>query len=241
MRIFLKGAKSQSCQKLDFSYTSFPNIWEQTFTLLFALMFTYLTAQSLLTYSLVNDNALLVWTSALSMLVMYLPSILRQVSLAPSEHPAARLYFILPLIVIFTSWSIAIISEQCGLNTWLVDVTGTPEMQEVVDAMSSSQDGSTRFALIVTALIVAPIGEECFFRGFLYTTLRQQARPIAAAIIAGAYFGAVHISLLQMLPLTVFGIMQCLIYERCRTLWIPILTHFTFNALNCLFVLLSVS
>ena len=36
----------------------------------------------------------------------------------------------------------------------------------------------------------------------------------------------------------VFGVVQCIAYEKARSLWLPIMIHFIFNALNVAGVLL---
>lgn len=129
--------------------------------------------------------------------------------------------------------------EQAGLYTWLNATTGCPEQQEVVSELMESSV-SEQLLLIFAAVVMAPICEEAFFRGFLFNILRHCCGCVLpAALMAGLAFGVIHGSLAQMLPLTIFGFVQCLIYARCRTLCVPMAVHAVFNGLAVLNMLLA--
>jgi membrane protease YdiL (CAAX protease family) len=88
------------------------------------------------------------------------------------------------------------------------------------------------FALIVAGvlvIVIAPIAEEFFFRGFFYRALRTRFRIPTAALIGGLVFGAIHFTgsdTLSILPiLGVLGVVFCLVYERTGTLFAPIALH----------------
>jgi membrane protease YdiL (CAAX protease family) len=92
-------------------------------------------------------------------------------------------------------------------------------------------DKST-FALIVAGILViviAPIAEEFFFRGFFYRALRTRFRVLTAALIDGVVFGAIHFTgsdTLSILPiLGILGFVFCLVYERTGSLFAPIALH----------------
>lgn len=91
------------------------------------------------------------------------------------------------------------------------------------------------FAILVGVL--APIGEEFFFRGFLYRALRNGLGVLGAAIVSGLLFGALHIDsssterLLQVVPLAVLGISFALLYQWTGTLYSTIALHATNNSI----------
>lgn len=91
------------------------------------------------------------------------------------------------------------------------------------------------FVLMVGAL--APFAEEFFFRGLIYRALRNSIGIVAAALVSGLLFGAMHIDsgsserLLQVVPLAVLGISFALLYEWTGTLYSTIALHATNNAL----------
>jgi len=84
------------------------------------------------------------------------------------------------------------------------------------------------------AMIVAPIAEECFFRGLLQTTMVDLFRSRWAAIVlASAAFGAVHIGQPHVVPALIFlGVLLGYAYERTGGLLAPILIHAMFNLKN---------
>lgn len=217
-------------------YSNFPNIWEQLYVLLFVIADVYLSAITTLGKADPDDNGYTAWLPMLFMLLLYLPFILRLMALPPGGRCRPASFIFLPIIAIGATYSAAAFLQCTGLGDWLIGATGSPESQEVVEEMQNAEGLNAIGSVLFGSLIVAPIGEECAFRGFLYTTLRRQAGSVLAALAAGLFFGAVHMSLPQMLPLSVFGIAQCWVYEKCRTLWVPIATHFIFNLFATLVV-----
>jgi membrane protease YdiL (CAAX protease family) len=95
----------------------------------------------------------------------------------------------------------------------------------------------------VAVVVLAPIGEEFFFRGFFYAALRggigramggrRWPAVIGAAVLSGGFFGLVHIEpkALDLIPvLAVLGIVFCLVYELTGTLYATISLHALVNA-----------
>jgi membrane protease YdiL (CAAX protease family) len=97
-------------------------------------------------------------------------------------------------------------------------------------------DDSTT-ALVFVALLVcvaAPIAEELFFRGFLFTALRRWIGVIGGAVVTGAVFGGIHAGSADpvfLVPLGVFGLLLCLLYQRTGSLIPCIVLHALNNAL----------
>jgi len=98
-------------------------------------------------------------------------------------------------------------------------------------------DNST--AALVGAMIVvcvlAPIAEEFLFRGFIFTALRGWAGPLAAAVMTGLLFGAIHLDpdrpVAFLVPLGFFGFVLCLIYAKTGSLYPCIALHALNNAI----------
>ena len=91
---------------------------------------------------------------------------------------------------------------------------------------------------IATALalvVVAPVGEEFFFRGFVYAALRNRLSVLWATLVTGSLFGLVHLASGAASPtavpvLALAGFALCLLYERTRSLYPNIALHMTMNA-----------
>ena len=116
---------------------------------------------------------------------------------------------------------------------WAVSL-GLEEQQTLPDELGAG--GSLVNALVVIGLVtvIAPLGEELFFRGFFYGALRNWRGPALAAILSGAVFGGVHLGsspVGYLVPLAFFGIGLCLLYEWTGSLYPPIALHALNNSI----------
>jgi hypothetical protein len=112
------------------------------------------------------------------------------------------------------------------------------EPQAVAQALALHR-GPVALALDLVAIaVLTPLAEELLFRGVLFTGLRQRVAFVPAALVATALFTVVHEP--QAWPgVFVLGFGLALAYERTRTLWAPIATHATVNALPLVLIALS--
>ncbi|MGB0564356.1 MAG: lysostaphin resistance A-like protein [Spirulinaceae cyanobacterium] len=90
-----------------------------------------------------------------------------------------------------------------------------------------------------TAAIAAPVFEEIMFRGFLLPSLTRYLPTWGAIGITGLVFAIAHLSLAELLPLTVLGCILGFVYGRSRNLLACIALHSLWNSgtLVSLFVL----
>jgi membrane protease YdiL (CAAX protease family) len=82
--------------------------------------------------------------------------------------------------------------------------------------------------LAVIAVVVAPIVEELFFRGFVFTAMRDKLDPVWAAIATGILFGLVHAfgSPIGFLPpLALLGTLLCIVYWKTGSIYPTIALH----------------
>ena len=96
------------------------------------------------------------------------------------------------------------------------------------------------FLVSLAVIVVAPVTEEFFFRAFFYRALRTRMAVWAAALIDGLVFGALHFqgadSAIILPVIAVFGVGQCLVYERTGSLFAVIAIHAAFNTVAMLAV-----
>ncbi len=85
-------------------------------------------------------------------------------------------------------------------------------------------------AVVVLAVIVAPVAEEIMFRGVLYTGLRDRFSPVSAAIVSSAVFAVFHGEPFVFLPIFALGLMLAWLTETTRSVWPGIVGHAVFNA-----------
>jgi membrane protease YdiL (CAAX protease family) len=95
-------------------------------------------------------------------------------------------------------------------------------------------------AVALATIVVAPVAEEIFFRAFFYRSLRTRLPVWSAALIDGIVFGSLHfqgVDTAIILPvIALFGVGQCLVYERTGSLFAVIAIHAAFNT----FAMLSI-
>jgi membrane protease YdiL (CAAX protease family) len=103
------------------------------------------------------------------------------------------------------------------------------------------------FGIAVTtvyAIAIAPMGEELFFRGILFRSLRDRHGFRVAALGSGVAFGLIHYipgpavdALLLMIVMVFTGAALAYIYERRGTIVAPIAAHVTFNVIGLALIL----
>jgi membrane protease YdiL (CAAX protease family) len=107
--------------------------------------------------------------------------------------------------------------------------------QSVTEDLGADQSTAKLILAGFVVIVVAPIGEEFFFRGFFYRALRSRLTVLVAAAIDGIVFGLIHFSgsdTLDLLPVLGFlGFVFCLVYERTKTLYTVIALHSLNNSI----------
>ena len=89
---------------------------------------------------------------------------------------------------------------------------------------------------IVLAVLMAPLLEEIFFRGFCYTSFRRIFSPTNAALLTAFIFSSLHgYSLLGFLAILWSGFLWAFLYEKTRNILLCICVHSLLN----LFVVLQ--
>lgn len=90
----------------------------------------------------------------------------------------------------------------------------------------------------LAASIIAPIVEETFFRGVLYTTLRGRMGVWTASMISSALFAIIHPLPGGFLPIFVLACAFALMREHTGSLLPSMACHSVYNTLQLVFVLL---
>ncbi len=98
--------------------------------------------------------------------------------------------------------------------------------------------GDLLFNLFLIAIIPA-IGEEMFFRGVTQKKLKNILRnPHIAILITSFIFSAIHMQFFGFLPRFFLGVVLGYLFYYSGNLWMPIIAHFTNNALAILLMYL---
>jgi len=101
--------------------------------------------------------------------------------------------------------------------------------QNIVRELGAKHGSVALVTGAILVIVVAPLAEEFFFRGFFYRALRTRMPVLPAALIVGIVFGAIHYDnprTAVILPvLAMLGFIFCLVYERTGTLFSTIVLH----------------
>ena len=86
----------------------------------------------------------------------------------------------------------------------------------------------------LTAAVAAPLFEEVLFRGFLLPSLTRYMPVWGAILFSSFIFASAHLSLSEVIPLTLLGAILAWVYTRSRNLLAPMLIHSLWNSATLL-------
>lgn len=118
-------------------------------------------------------------------------------------------------------------------------LVGGAEIQasnEMYSALIDSGFGMATIAII--AVVVAPLAEELFFRGFLFAGISKRWGYSWGVIVSGALFSVAHAGSGGLVPIFILGMLLAWLYKRTGSLWPCILAHFAYNSLALLFMVI---
>jgi len=93
--------------------------------------------------------------------------------------------------------------------------------------------------IAVLAVVVAPVAEEVFFRGFLFSGIGKRYGYGWGAIVSALLFSLAHV--MQpgaFLPIFLLGLLLAWLYMRTSSIWACITAHFAYNSIALLFMIL---
>lgn len=143
----------------------------------------------------------------------------------------AAIVIVLPLMFLVIQ-ATQIAWEQIGLEH--------PKAHALLRAMNEDPDTFVQWAIILSAVILAPIAEELLFRGFLqtaiqYTLNRRSSDTLTrwiAILLTSCVFTLFHPELWMAPPIFILSMCLGYLYERTGILWACMLLHAGFNAAN---------
>ena len=135
-----------------------------------------------------------------------------------------------PAVAFF--WTIPAALAGVYLMTLLYGLVVRSKQQEIIGEFPRSAAGIALFVLV--AVVMAPLFEELFFRGFLFGGLTNSLGWVWGAVVSAAVFGLAHLQLDVFVPLFVLGLALAWVYRRTGSLWSSIALHALFNAISVL-------
>jgi len=127
-----------------------------------------------------------------------------------------------------------------GFNTFwgLLMAAFDQSVQPDLSPLVGDSLGGLSVALLGAA-IVAPVAEEAFFRGFVFSGLRRTMRLVPALVLSAGLFAVAHITPTSWPPIFVLGVLFALLYEQTGSVWPAVIMHGFINGLAFVLMYLS--
>ncbi len=105
------------------------------------------------------------------------------------------------------------------------------DLRMQVDLVPILANLSSPWWMLFGGVVVAPVVEEIYFRGFLFTSLRQHIGWRKAAATSAALFALIHMQPTAMIPIFILGYIFAYLYQRSHSIWPAVVMHISSNAL----------
>jgi len=83
--------------------------------------------------------------------------------------------------------------------------------------------------LIVVTAVVAPVCEEVYFRGFLYSAFRKNFGVAIGIFLSSLLFALAHMELYSFIPIMFIGWILAYIFEKTKSIFTVIILHSVYN------------
>ena len=84
--------------------------------------------------------------------------------------------------------------------------------------------------LVFVGVIIAPLVEEIFFRGFVFSGLLQKYNWKTATFLSSALFAVAHFQLVALIPTFLMGVVFSYLFYRSKSIWPGIILHLVVNS-----------
>lgn len=111
----------------------------------------------------------------------------------------------------------------------LLPVEAEPQSLSMMAALANSWQQAAAIYLISS--ILAPIGEEIFFRGALYQSLQEKMGVKKALVITSLIFAAMHFDLYRLVLLWLAGMWLNILRLKCDSIYSAMIAHSVWNTL----------
>jgi membrane protease YdiL (CAAX protease family) len=129
----------------------------------------------------------------------------------------------LPLLLLMwaINYGVVLLAIRVGLEA--------PQTEQVGEAFTRAT-GAYQLVLFFIGVVISPIAEEVFFRGFLFNAFRRKMSGVLAAILQAGLFAIGHTySLSYVIATFVIGLFLAWVYAFRRTLLAPVFLHICQN------------
>jgi membrane protease YdiL (CAAX protease family) len=128
--------------------------------------------------------------------------------------------------------ALPLIFASSAVVSSLMHVNSQKDSQPIMQLFERAGEPAKRIPIIILAIVIAPLAEEFFFRGFLYGVLKRYAGALPALVFTGVAFALIHLHVPSLLPLFLLACVLTLAYELSGSLLVPMAMHALFNAIT---------
>jgi len=117
-------------------------------------------------------------------------------------------------------WLIAWLCQRFGIE---------PPVEPIHELLFLEHNPVVVGLTVALACVWGPIAEELFFRGVVFSALRQKTSRLLAMTMSGGLFALAHTNFIGFLPILLLGAFLADLYERTGSLWASIAVHMVHN------------
>lgn len=128
-----------------------------------------------------------------------------------------------------------------GATVYLLEKTGIPAPEQPVIEIFRRGSPLQKGILIVSSVILAPVGEEICYRCVIFKNMELIAGTVPAVWVSSLLFSAAHLNLRVFPALLLLGIWLTVLYRKTGTLLAPMTAHALFNGMTILLLVSGVS
>ncbi len=158
-----------------------------------------------------------------------------------SQPPAVGRVIWIAMGFVLTAYPLLIGATELIQHLTGISPINAGQEEEAIRLFKASAALWPKSAMILSAVVVAPLVEEFVFRGYLYPVFRRYLGAGAGVLLNSALFAGVHLHLPSLAPLFVLSVCLTLAYEASGSLLVPIAMHALFNSFNVALLILGFS
>ena len=111
------------------------------------------------------------------------------------------------------------------------------EPQNVSNIIAETQTTWEIIAVVISVAILAPLGEELLFRGYIYHSLAPYYSPMVSMLFTSLVFGAMHLDFLRFIPLSIVGLFLNMVAVKSKSLYGSMAMHAAWNMVMVIMLL----
>tara|TARA_B100001996_G_scaffold178876_1_gene136546 strand:- start:1316 stop:2119 length:804 start_codon:yes stop_codon:yes gene_type:complete len=142
------------------------------------------------------------------------------------------------LLSLMLSFGVVLISSE--LNIVIDSLFPIPDSFLNLDSLLSPNNPFSLILVFLTVVVVAPIGEEMVFRGFLQSFLETSWKDITRAILVSSlFFTLIHFNPYWAIQIYLMGLILGYLSWLTKSIYPSILLHMSINGTSMLFIFLG--